>query len=158
MMRTWDKSILPRLRESFAAGGASFSSRRAITEANALSDMSGQLAAQLAQLQYQNQGLAASLSESAAQRQLSAAALGQQMRLSPLEAALGFTNGSQMMAYTPQQSPWLGVAATGAGMLAGSFLGPIGAAAGGAAANMLFPKPSPVSASLMNGGGMISMR
>ena len=94
LLKAFDEEIRPRIRDSYAAQNALFSSRRALAEQKALGDLSTNLAGQLSGLIYNDQQLAAQLAEGAANRQLSAAGLAGQQRQSELATALGFVDQS----------------------------------------------------------------
>ena len=101
MLREFDRSIRPRISESFAGGGGLMSSRRAELESRELSDLNKNHGAQLAQTQLSNQQLQAQLAESAAGRQFQAAQapspqLGQAMNLTA--AAAPFQSFAQQQA------------------------------------------------------------
>jgi hypothetical protein len=143
-MMAFNKDILPQLREGFGQGGA-FNSRMGVAESNALSRMNVGFGAELANMQFQNQNLAAQLASDAAGRQFGAAqfttniqqnALATQyqdaMRMAPeynpwVDRALAITGQSQMALY---QKPSIAGAIMGVGgSLIGAKMGGVGGAA-----------------------------
>lgn len=85
-LRSFDQEIAPRIGQSFAQHGASFSTRRGTETARQLGNLRSDAQGQLAQLVRQNEGIRASLSESAKARQLQAAGI-------PLQQTLGKIGG-----------------------------------------------------------------
>lgn len=87
LLRTFDTEINPRLQAGFAGQGASFSSRRGYATQQALEDLGTQLASERARFYREDRNLAASLAESAANRQLQAVGLADAASASPLGRA-----------------------------------------------------------------------
>lgn len=129
MLKNFDQNIAPRIKEQFA-GMSAFSSRQGSVTQQALSDLQGNMGAQLSQAQFQNQTLAANLADNARQRQLQGlGALNQfqqQQAMTPIQQALGMSQligpfqqhadqlaGAQYqewMNQRPENRPWLQLA------------------------------------------------
>jgi len=83
-LKLYNEKIKPQINEAFAAGGATFSTRRGDAMSQALRDMQDSLAGQLATTQQQNQSLSAQLADSAANRQMQGVGLANQQANQPL--------------------------------------------------------------------------
>lgn len=90
LLQTYDRQIAPRLNQQFANLGATFTSNRVQQQQRQLSDLQSNLATQRGTLAYQDQSLAAQLSDSAAQRQL------QGLSLAPQIQQMGVNNANSL--------------------------------------------------------------
>lgn len=94
MLRSFDQDIAPRIKASFAnpGGGGLFSSRAGLAQSRALSDIGVSAQQSLSQAQFQNQGLMAQLSESAANRQLQGVSAANNYAIQPLAQSEALVN------------------------------------------------------------------
>lgn len=122
MIRTWDRDIAPRLDQSFARLGGTFSSRRSLARQDSLDSLSTQLTSQLGQAQLANQQMNAQLYEQAAQRQLQAVQLAEMLANAPATRASSYTQAlspfqayaqkladtqyQEFMRMAPENDPW----------------------------------------------------
>ncbi len=83
LLRQFDEDIEPRIRQSFAGLGSTFSSRRDNLVARELGRINDTTAEALARAQLGNQALQAQLGESSLNRQANAIALSNQFELAP---------------------------------------------------------------------------
>jgi hypothetical protein len=126
MLREFDRSVRPRIDQSFARAGALGSTQRGVTTAGAMGDLQSKMAAILGGWQQGNQALSAQLAESAAGRQMQGIQLAPQVAMNPLNAASALqsvsspyyqrqqqvldTQYQQWLRGQPEGSPWLQMA------------------------------------------------
>ena len=123
MLRSYEQDIAPRIREGFAAKGASWSSRRGDATRKALEGLQTGALSELSRAVFSNQGLEAQLAESAANRQLGTVPLAEAFGMrdvsrggaltsafAPFQAfeqAKASADYNEWMRTRPENSPWL---------------------------------------------------
>ncbi len=126
MLRSYEEDIAPRIREGFAAKGASWSSRRGDATRKALEGLQTGAMSELASGVFSNQALEAMLAESAAGRQLEAVPLAEQFGMRDLtrgaaktaamapfqahEQSKAAADYQEWLRTRPETSPWLSAA------------------------------------------------
>ncbi len=112
LLREYDQSIMPRLKDSYAAAGALMGSRRAFASQQALQSLQANIATQLGNAQLQNQQLSAQLAQQTAQRQGQTVAQQQSSQQGYGQLGLGLS-GQQQQAIQPYRTPQQGQQALG---------------------------------------------
>jgi hypothetical protein len=126
MLRAWDRDVAPRLDQSFASLGGTFSSRRSLARQDSLDSLATQLTSQLGQAQLSNQQMNAQLYEQAAQRQLQAVQLMEMLANAPASRAQNMTQAlspfqqfaqqqaaaqfAEFQRMAPENDPWMRLA------------------------------------------------
>ncbi len=107
LLRQYDQSIMPRLKDSFAAVGALMGSRRGFAQQQSLQNLQDTIGSELGKAQLQNQQLAAQ--QALQYNQLGAQMVGQQnMAIQPVRQGPQYNYAPQMgQGQQQQQNPYM---------------------------------------------------